>query len=592
MIYDANQGTTLGGSTFRRGETDPPVNDPAVDDNFDILGTARAYFTSTLGWSGYINPTSPNQINSYVDWGTVGSAAWDSTTKTLRFGQDGYAQADDVVGHEYTHGVLDQVWPSHGTTGETGAIAESICDFFGEMIDLAHTGNDTGDPAWAIGEDLTNGAIRDMSDPPAYDQPSWRGHELYYVDTDLSVFASMNSGVLNKLWSLLVDGTGAGSFCEFEVAALGQSNVEALVWDVVTNRLVTNADFADLYHALKDASVSLGLTTSEQEAVENACLAVAIAPIMESVPPAGQKGSGVVHIIYGIHVATGPGYDTVRDPTVWVGSNLKKKIPYKVYVPDDRMWLGGTGGRGYADWPLDVIIFSHGAGMNRQIGSGVPGSIDGIATFWAKKGYIVVAPTYRKRQRNFRLTPVWEQPNAYDNYTKAVTDGGHDGDPSKVGQFYADRLRDLKTIADNLDTIVNKGAGNGAYVPGVSKVALAGHSFGAVTTILASGIPWKKGSVVLNMEAAPYNFRRIDNGGTPSDISDDSGPFIDAVAFLDISETTFDGVEVTGPAGPDCPHPARCQSPQPDGAGHDHEAVYADRGVQGHSCGRERQLDQ
>jgi hypothetical protein len=116
----------------------------------------------------------------------------------------------------------------------------------------------------------------------------------------------------------------------------------------------------------------------------------------------------------------------------------------------------------------------------------------------------------------------------------------------RVGQFFADRLRDLKSIADNLDTIVNQGAAQGAYEPGVSKVALAGHSFGAVTTILASGIPWKKGDVVLNMEAAPYNFRRIDNGGTPSDISDDSGPFIDAVAFLDISETTFDGVETTG----------------------------------------------
>ena len=82
------------------------------------------------------------------------------------YGQ-GYASADDVVGHEMTHGVI-----SHNSDlfywGQSGAINESLADIMGEIIDH-RTRRPRGDsPAQlALGEDLPIGAVRNMSNPPA-----------------------------------------------------------------------------------------------------------------------------------------------------------------------------------------------------------------------------------------------------------------------------------------------------------------------------------------------------------------------------------------------------------------------------------------
>ena len=50
----------------------------------------------------------------------------------------GYAGADDVVGHEITHGVIDRnsdlfYW------GQSGAINESLADVMGEIVDHRNT---------------------------------------------------------------------------------------------------------------------------------------------------------------------------------------------------------------------------------------------------------------------------------------------------------------------------------------------------------------------------------------------------------------------------------------------------------------------
>ena len=50
----------------------------------------------------------------------------------------GYAGADDVVGHEMTHGVIDRnsdlfYW------GQSGAINESLADIMGEIVDHRNT---------------------------------------------------------------------------------------------------------------------------------------------------------------------------------------------------------------------------------------------------------------------------------------------------------------------------------------------------------------------------------------------------------------------------------------------------------------------
>ena len=59
------------------------------------------------------------------------NAFWNGTQM---FYGDGFAVADDVVGHEMTHGVIDQ-YSELFYWGQSGAMNESIADIMGEIID-------------------------------------------------------------------------------------------------------------------------------------------------------------------------------------------------------------------------------------------------------------------------------------------------------------------------------------------------------------------------------------------------------------------------------------------------------------------------
>ena len=67
---------------------------------------------------------------------------------------DGFAAADDVVGHELTHGVTD--FSSHlFYYQQSGAINESMSDVFGEFIDLTNAPAPTRAAVrWKLGEDV------------------------------------------------------------------------------------------------------------------------------------------------------------------------------------------------------------------------------------------------------------------------------------------------------------------------------------------------------------------------------------------------------------------------------------------------------
>ena len=96
------------------------------------------------------------------------NAYWDG--EQMVYGA-GFA-ADDVVGHELTHGVTD--FSSRlFYYAQSGAINESLSDVFGELIDLGNgAGTDTPAVRWEIGEDIPGiGALRDMADPTDLRRP-------------------------------------------------------------------------------------------------------------------------------------------------------------------------------------------------------------------------------------------------------------------------------------------------------------------------------------------------------------------------------------------------------------------------------------
>ena len=73
----------------------------------------------------------------------------------------GFASADDVVGHELTHGVTEST-SNLFYYYQSGAINESFSDVWGEFIDQTNgAGTDTARVKWLIGEDIPGlGAIR------------------------------------------------------------------------------------------------------------------------------------------------------------------------------------------------------------------------------------------------------------------------------------------------------------------------------------------------------------------------------------------------------------------------------------------------
>jgi Zn-dependent metalloprotease len=180
---------------------------------------------------------------------------------------DGFASADDVVGHELTHGVTDH--ESHlFYYMQSGAINEALSDIWGEFVDLENgEGNDDPSVRWLMGEDLPIGAIRNMADPPAYGDPDRMGSPNYHCGAWDNGGVHINSGVANKAAYLLTDGD---FFNGYTITGLGIEKVAQLFYEAQTNLLTSGSDYQDLANALRQAAVNLGFSESDRQQVENA----------------------------------------------------------------------------------------------------------------------------------------------------------------------------------------------------------------------------------------------------------------------------------------------------------------------------------
>ncbi len=211
--------------------------------------------------------------------GTCPNAFWDGTQMVYC---DGYAEADDVVGHELTHGVT-----SHESNliyyFQSGAMNESFSDIWGEFIDLSNsTGNDSPSSRWLMGEDMPSGAIRDMQFPDSFGDPDRMTSNLYWTSSSDNGGVHSNSGVGNKAAYLMTDGD---TFNGITVNGLGVTKTAKIYYEAQTNLLTSGANYADLYDALYQACLNLvgtsGITANDCLEVRAATDAVE----MNSSPP-------------------------------------------------------------------------------------------------------------------------------------------------------------------------------------------------------------------------------------------------------------------------------------------------------------------
>jgi bacillolysin len=204
------------------------------------------------------------------------NAFWDGTQ--MVFGA-GYAGADDVVGHELTHGYVQHT-SNLFAFAQSASINESLADTIGEIVDHRNGADD--DTGWTLGEDLPGGAVRNMEDPLLSHQPDKMTSPDYVTDdfTDVKDGVHANDGVGNKTAYLISHG---GVFNGQTVTGIdgsdpGLAKTGRLYLETIP-RLTSGAQYADLGRALVSTCDELasegtgGFTTVDCDSVRAAVAA-------------------------------------------------------------------------------------------------------------------------------------------------------------------------------------------------------------------------------------------------------------------------------------------------------------------------------
>ena len=226
----------------------PPGDTDAVAAH-KFAGQTYDFYLTNHGRDSF-NGAGAAIISTVDDGNNVNNASWNGTQLAYGNGIVG----DDVVAHEFTHAVTDSE-SNLMYFRQSGAINESLSDVWGELVDFANgEGNDTPGARWQIGEDIPIGAIRNMANPPAFNDPDRVTSALFHGANSDNGGVHINSGVNNKAAFLLVDG---GTHNGKTVTALGELKVAKIYYEVQTNLLTPGSDYFDLYTALQQACNTL-----------------------------------------------------------------------------------------------------------------------------------------------------------------------------------------------------------------------------------------------------------------------------------------------------------------------------------------------
>lgn len=248
------------------GNYNPDLDAVSVN---NLLPQLYNYYLNQAGRHSLDDNNTP--LVATVHYGNkYANAFWDGSQ--VVFGDKyGFANAPDVIAHEFTHGVI-QYSSNLLDYYQSGAISESLSDIWGESFKQK---NNLGqpDPNWLFGIDVTGlGATRSMSNPPKFGDPDSMTSPLYQTGPDDAGGVHHNNGVNNKAAYLLING---GTFNGKTVSALGIDKTLAIYYEVQTNLLTSGSDYADLYNVLYQGCLDLvggskGITSGDCQQVSNA----------------------------------------------------------------------------------------------------------------------------------------------------------------------------------------------------------------------------------------------------------------------------------------------------------------------------------
>lgn len=246
--------------TFQ-GRIVPLLVSPSALAASDNLTKTREFYRAVFDRNSYDGLGAP--IRAAVDvqryhlvpiLGLKENAAWMQPFKHFVFGAGGdglagFADALDVIAHEFTHAVVSST-SNLQYVGQSGALNEHLADVFGEIVQ--HYYNPGSEP-YLIGETVLRGelaekarALRDMRHPDK--GLSVQPGKMSEIPEELRVgcVAAMNndncgvhtlSGIPNFVATKVID-------------ALGWDAAAKLYYAVMTQRLTTTSDFAEYREAM------------------------------------------------------------------------------------------------------------------------------------------------------------------------------------------------------------------------------------------------------------------------------------------------------------------------------------------------------
>lgn len=149
------------------------VWDPSAVSAYANMAAVYDYYANMLGQESFNDQGATIRITVISD--VLDNAYWYRTYHQFVFGHD-FEAALDIIGHEYTHAVIDSVVAGRNggkILGQAGnyqsiALEEAYADIMGSLIE-----GKTGQDEWLVGEDYgcsapsagTRCAIRDLEDP-------------------------------------------------------------------------------------------------------------------------------------------------------------------------------------------------------------------------------------------------------------------------------------------------------------------------------------------------------------------------------------------------------------------------------------------
>ncbi len=274
--------------------TNAEQDEVALDAHF----CTQEYYDMMLtdyNWQGQDGHGKALLVN--VHGGDYVNAFWDGESTTYGDGDCNYGPLTtlEVVGHEFTHGMID--YTSKLIYGqEPGAINESLADMFGKMLERK---TDPTNFSWSLAHSFALSPdakpFRVLDDPNSVQMPAYYKGMFWQDANDVHT----NSSIGNLWFTMVADGKqGINEVgTAFNVPALGMDKVGQIVFQVNKDYFTESSDYNAFYlYSVEVAETLYGAGSVEVMAVKEAWKAVGL--------PSAPSGAFDLSIVGGGFVAT------------------------------------------------------------------------------------------------------------------------------------------------------------------------------------------------------------------------------------------------------------------------------------------------